>query len=270
MKDDATIPPPDSSHLQLLTNSEGRYETAYPASIISLYVNIYRPAEPSTRQPAMDASPPSLPGAVTSVVICDPQPLTRYGLHALASQAPRLRVATATGCESEAERHLGTTWPEVLVLDPALLPDGGVRLVSAARRLPRPPAVVVLTAQPEREELIRLLALRPNAIAVKSDPAELLLDAFQSAIVGAGPWVSPLLIRLVLEVQAAEADYASLSAREREVVALLAKGRSNHEIAEALYLSESTVKNHLTSVYAKLGVRRRAQVVVWASSSGLS
>ncbi|MFF1742103.1 response regulator [Streptomyces mirabilis] len=204
------------------------------------------------------------------VLIADDHTVVRAGLRALLEGEPDLDVIAEAGSGEEAVRLGARVTPDVVLMDLRFAgPGQGIDGVEAARRLgARAPgvAVVMLTSYAGRADVVRALEAGARGYVLKAGPPEELFQAVRTAAAGSVGLAAEIVGELVGQVVNPEQD---LSHREIEVVRLLAEGRSNRAIAEALYLSEATVKTHLVRVYRKLGVDNRAAAVSQAVRRGL-
>lgn len=145
-------------------------------------------------------------------------------------------------------------------------------LVQRVRALANPPLVLALLLRTHREELASLLALDVNGLVVRSVQADELALSVERVLKGERVVAPALLSALVGAVSATEDDVEddlALTRREREVLGLLAEGRSNREIAEDLFVTLATVKTHVAHVYTKLGARNRNEAIGRAVALGL-
>lgn len=211
------------------------------------------------------------------VLVVDDQTLFRAGLRTLLSTRPEVEVVGEADNGQTALAVAAQTRPDVALMDlkmPVL--DG----VSATRRLrvQLPTCRVVALTTFEDDELV-FEGLRAGAVGylLKDAPLPRLIEAILAASRGESvlqPSVASKVIaelsRLSSTTPAAPSELAGLSEREREVLALIARGASNKEIASALFLAEGTVKNHVTNILTKLGVGDRTQAALRARELGLS
>ncbi|MET7780455.1 response regulator transcription factor [Streptomyces sp. NPDC005388] len=204
------------------------------------------------------------------LLIADDHTVVRAGLRALLEGEPDLDVIAEAGSGEEAVRLGARLTPDVVLMDLRFAgPGQGIDGVEAARRLgARAPgvAVVMLTSYAGRADVVRALEAGARGYVLKAGPPEELFQAVRTAAAGSMGLAAEIVGELVGQVVDPEQD---LSHREIEVVRLLAEGRSNRAIAEALYLSEATVKTHLVRVYRKLRVDNRAAAVSEAVRRGL-
>jgi DNA-binding NarL/FixJ family response regulator len=206
------------------------------------------------------------------VVIADDQPLMRAGFKAVLEATGSIRVvaeaADGEGAIAAAEAHD----PDVVLMDIRM---PGVDGIEATRRMPRR-RVLVLTTFGLDEYIVEALRAGASGFLTKDAPAAELVAAVRAVAAGdavLSPTVTRrLLDRVARRLPAAAGDpggLEELTAREREVLQLLASGLSNAEIAEALVVAEPTVKTHVSAVLGKLGVRDRVQAVIYAYEHGL-
>ena len=163
--------------------------------------------------------------------------------------------------------------PDVLLLD-AHMPGHEVDVVDSARRLQEEwpdMRILVLSAYNRREYVVGLLKAGAAGYVLKDDDSEMLLRAIRTVAHG-GEWVSPRVANVIVNsVRQGEPDPADLlSRREIEVLRAVARGLTNGKIAEELYISEQTVKNHVSSIFSKLEVDTRVEAVLYAIRHGLA
>ena len=209
----------------------------------------------------------------TRVLIVDDQPLMRAGFKSVLEASGQIDVVgeAATGAEAiEQARRLG---PDVVLMD-VRMPD--MDGIEATRRMPQQ-KVLILTTFGLDEYIIEALRAGASGFLLKDAPVDDLLGAVRAVAAGdaqLSPAVTKRLLdqvarRLPAAVDRDDALLEELTARELEVLRLLAVGMSNAEIGEALVVSEATVKTHVSSVLGKLGLRDRVQAVIYAYENGL-
>ncbi|WP_223166924.1 response regulator transcription factor [Nonomuraea sp. SYSU D8015] len=205
------------------------------------------------------------------VMLVDDQELLRAGFRMVLGAQPDIEVVAEAGNGVAALELLKTTEVDVVLMDvrmPAM--DG----VEATRRIDGP-KVLILTTFDLDEYAFAAIKAGAAGFLLKDVPPDDLIDAIRHVHAGDAV-VSPSTLRRMLDKFAAQlsseepvAAAADLTPREREVLLMVARGLSNMEIANRLEVAEATVKTHLGRVLAKLGLRDRAQVVVYAYESGL-
>jgi DNA-binding NarL/FixJ family response regulator len=211
------------------------------------------------------------------VVLADDQPLVRAGLRVLLDAEPDLEIVGVAEDGLQAVDLVRRTRPDVAVLDVRMPGLDGIAAAERILALPHPPRVLMLTTFDLDEHVYASLRAGASGFLLKDAPTRQLADAIR--VVAAGDaLLAPTVTRRLIErfsrqpVTAAgttPAAFTDLTPRELEVLRLVARGRSNGEIAAALVVTEATVKSHVNRVLAKLGVRDRVQAVVAAYEYGL-
>jgi DNA-binding NarL/FixJ family response regulator len=207
------------------------------------------------------------------VVIADDQPLMRAGFRTVLESTGAIAVVAEAGDGEEAVRAAEAHSPDVVLMDirmPVL--DG----IEATRRLPRH-RVLILTTFGLDEYIVEALRAGASGFLLKDARPQELIGAVQAVAAGDAVLSAGVTRRLLDQVAhrlpaAVPRDggaLASLTDRETEVLRLMAGGRSNAEIAEALVVSEATVKSHVSNLLGKLGLRDRVQAVILAYESGM-
>jgi two-component system nitrate/nitrite response regulator NarL len=215
------------------------------------------------------------------VVIVGNLELSRTGLRKLIESRPALKVVGETPVDLGARSLVAREQPDVVIVDPDPTTDGQRNglgtlplLAAAGRKAP----ILVLTAVDDPE--FHRSAIRSGAVGLVSK--NLCGDAFLNAIekLHAGEtWLSrSMLTNLLVDggsgatepPNSESAKIASLSKREREVIDCVSEGLSNEEVAHRLFVSKTTVRHHLTSIFGKLGLSSRSNLIVYAFRRGLS
>ena len=221
----------------------------------------------------MTPDPHPIPPA-TRVVVADDQPLVRAGLETLINAEPDLQVVATAADGLEAVAAARRTRPDVVCMDVRMPGQDGI---AATRELCGPGVadpipVLVLTTFDIDDYLFGALEAGASGFLLKDAEPATILAAVRSVAAGNGTIDDALTKRLLHEVvtrrsiQPVTAARGTdlLTARELDIVLLLAQGMSNDEIAAELVLEVSTVKSHLARILPKLGVRSRLQAAVWA------
>jgi len=212
---------------------------------------------------------------VTRVVVADDQALVRAGLKMVLEAEPDIEVVGEAADGNEVLDVARRSSPDVVLMDIRM---PGLDGLEASRRLlagDSPPKVLVLTTFDEEEYLYEALRAGTSGFLLKVSPPEQLIGAIRTVAAG-NALIDPAVTRRVIEAFGRRAttspppsSYEELTAREREVLTLLARGRSNAEIADELIVGDATVKTHVARVLMKLGLRDRVQAVVFAYEHGI-
>jgi DNA-binding NarL/FixJ family response regulator len=203
------------------------------------------------------------------VLLADGQPLVRTGIATVLAADPDIQIVGEADEAALAVDQAARLHPDVLLLD-VRIPGGAVETTLAVA----PVRVLVLVAQAADEAVHGVLRAGARGVLLTGAAPVELAGAIRAVHAGEG-WLTAAVTGVLLHSLAArpapcpDASLDRLTPREREVLALVARGLSNSEIAAALVIGEGTVKTHLGRVMAKLGLRDRAQAVVAAYQSGL-
>jgi DNA-binding NarL/FixJ family response regulator len=203
---------------------------------------------------------------VIRLMIADDHPVVREGLKGMLAGEPDMEVVGEAGSGSEAIVVARTQRPDVILMD-LRMPDGdGVAATTAIRAEAGAPAVIVLTTYDTDADILRAVEAGATGYLLKDTPRADLVRAIRSASAGETVLAPAVAGRLVSRVRGPQPE--ALSARETEVLALVARGLTNVQIGRALYVSEATVKTHLVRACAKLGVTGRTAAVTRAMELG--
>jgi DNA-binding NarL/FixJ family response regulator len=213
---------------------------------------------------------------VIRVLLVDDQQLVRTGLTRILRQGKGFEIAGECGDGADAVAAVSERKPDVVLMDIRMKGMDGVEATRRIRELSDAPPVLVLTTYDDDEVLQGALAAGAAGFVLKDAPGEDIVRATRVVAEG-GAWLDPAVIPRVLQTyraartnRAAETHHVEeLTAREADVLRLMARGATNHEIAERLHISEGTVKTHVGRILAKLGVRDRAGAIVFAFDRGL-
>lgn len=213
-----------------------------------------------------------------NVVIVDDEQLVRAGLRMILDAEPDIEVVAEAGDGNEAVGLVERLDPHVVLMDIQMPVMNGIEATERIVALGREESsrVLILTTFDLDEYVYQSLQAGASGFLLKRTPADELVHGIRVVAEG-DALLEPSITRRLLEAFAtggpASADdtkaLAELTDREREVLGLIARGMSNGEIAAELYLSEGTVKTHVKRIFSKLGVRDRAQAVVFAYEVGL-
>lgn len=193
------------------------------------------------------------------VLIVDDHPLVRAGLDQTLTKAGFIICGHAAS-KNEAIAQIAHTNPDLILLD-LNLPDGsGFEVANWAREISDDIGIVILTLNDAPEFLIAALAARVSGFVLKSAPISEVVATLERALVTPLSFTASGLNKALK----AKAQLPTLSARELEVLTILATGETTKEIARKLYLSEPTIKTHLTNIYRKLEVSNRTAAIAIA------
>lgn len=214
-----------------------------------------------------------------SVVVVDDQALVRAGFKVLVDSSPDLEVVGEAADGADAVRVVRDTQPDVVLMDIRMPEMDGIeatRQIVEVRRDTKA-HVLILTTFELDEYVYNALRAGASGFLLKDTPPEDLLDAIR-VIARGDALLAPSVTRtLIAEFTSSAAStpanlelLRSLTPREEEVLVLVARGRSNGEIADELHMSAATAKTHVSRILTKLGARDRSQLVVIAYESGLA
>ncbi|MFJ6559658.1 response regulator [Streptomyces sp. NPDC091412] len=207
--------------------------------------------------------------AVISLLIVDDHPVVRDGLRGMFESAPGFTVLGEASGGVEALERAAALDPDVILMDLRMPGGSGVDAIRELTRRAARAKVLVLTTYDTDSDTLPAIEAGATGYLLKDAPRDELFTAVRAAALGRTVLSPAVASRLVSAVRAPAPGNEPLSAREREVLALVAKGTSNREIARELFISEATVKTHLTHLYAKLGVKDRAAAVAVAYDRGI-
>jgi len=207
------------------------------------------------------------PPALVTVLIVDDHPVVREGLRGMLAADAALSVVGEAASGDEAVAMARMYRPDVVLMDLRMPGGDGVQATSGILSTAPDTRVVVLTTYETDADIVRAVEAGAAGYLLKDTPRQDLVAAIRAAARGEtvlGPGVAG---RLVSQFRRPAAE--PLSARETEVLALVARGSTNAEIGRALFISEATVKTHLLRAYGKLGVSDRTAAVTTAIELGM-
>ena len=211
------------------------------------------------------------------VLIVDDEHLVRGGLKMILDSQPDIDVVGEAEDGVQAVAACKAIGPDVVLLDVQMPVMTGLEAAKEILELPGShPKIIMITTFDLDEYVHTAIAAGASGFLLKDTRAEVLADAVRTVVGGEALLAPSILRRIVAHYTPARRTESpaipglrELTARELEVLRLLGRGRSNQEIARQLWISESTVKTHVTRVFAKLGLRDRAQAVILAYECGL-
>jgi DNA-binding NarL/FixJ family response regulator len=215
---------------------------------------------------------------LTRVLLVDDDPLVRAGLRMILSSAQDLDVVGEAGDGAEAVDAVRAHRPDVVLMDIRMPRTDGLTGTASITRLPHPPRVVVLTTFGLDDYVFRAIEAGASGFLLKDTPPHDLIAAVR-AVADGDAMLSPSVTRTLIGHVAAAAESGrrtaalarleQLTEREREVLAAVGRGLPNAEIGRELFLSEATVKTHVSRLLLKLGCANRVQVAIVAHDAGL-
>jgi DNA-binding NarL/FixJ family response regulator len=204
------------------------------------------------------------------VLVVDDHPVVRQGLRSFLSSREGIEVVGEAGDGAEAVAEADRLGPDVVLLDLVMPGGGGLDAIGRLRSLPDPPRVLVLTSFATPDQVVP--AVRAGAAGyVLKDVAPGDLEAAIRTVHRGATLLDPQVASAVLDEigRPAAPGLDELTRREREVLGWLARGLSNRELAETLFVSEKTVKTHVSSILAKLRLTDRTQAALFAVRHGI-
>jgi DNA-binding NarL/FixJ family response regulator len=220
------------------------------------------------------------PGAQNTIriVIADDHPIFRDGLRKLLSLEADFEVVGEARDGSEVIDIVRETGPDVLLLDLRMPGMDGLAVLQSLKSATAKTRIIILTASEDKNEFVQAMKLGCSGIVLKQTATELLYKSIRKVHSGE-IWLDSHTTAAVMRQFASPSRLAGpdrkgrerspLSQREREIVGLVAQGFKNKEIAERIFISEQTVKNHLHNIFDKLGVSDRLELALYAIHKGI-
>lgn len=216
-----------------------------------------------------------IPDDDTRVLLVDDQELVRSGLRRILRRRDGFTIVAECADGSEVVAAVAAHAPDVVVMDLRMKDVDGIEATRRLRADSDRPPVLVLTTFDDDELLSAALRAGAAGFVLKDSPAEDLMRAVRTVASG-DSWLDPSVTSRVLATYRStpaptppSAGVGELTAREYDVLVAIGKGLSNLEIADALVISELTVKSHIGRIFAKLGLRDRAAAIVYAFDHGI-
>ena len=204
------------------------------------------------------------------LLVVDDHPVFRRGLLAVLSDADDIEVVGAVGTGSEAIEMATALAPDIIMLDLNLPDTNGIDVTKKLVDSGFSGQVLVLTMYVEDAALVSAMEAGARGYLLKGASQEEIISGIRSVVSGGMVFGAQVSAQVAARVAAADRRHLpALTAREEEVLALMADGRTNSEIALRLVLSDKTVRNHITNLFAKLGVTDRRSALLLARDAGL-
>jgi DNA-binding NarL/FixJ family response regulator len=230
-------------------------------------------------QPSTVTGPEFKPKPIR-IVLADDHPIVRDGLRKLLSLEEDIEVVGEASDGREVVQLIQETNPDILILDLRMPYMDGLATLQALQQLEKRVKVIVLTASEDKNEFVQAMKLGCSGIVLKQTAPELIVKSIRK-VYGGEIWLDSHTTAAVMRQFASPAEMMAggtpgkgrerspLSQREREIVGLVAQGYKNREMAEKMFISEQTVKNHLHNIFDKLGVSDRLELALYAIHKGL-
>lgn len=202
------------------------------------------------------------------VLVADDHPMLREGLVTVLQTQPDFEVAGEAADGRETLRLVRGIGPDVILLDLEMPGADGVEVLQSLRESGDEVPTIVFTAYDTDERILGALRAGARGYLLKGASRQELFDAIRTVHTG-GSLLEPSVTARLLDNMSREPDAETLTPREREVLELLATGVSNREISSRLFVTERTVKFHVSSLLSKLGAANRTEAVRIAAEKGL-
>jgi len=212
--------------------------------------------------------------SVLRILIADDHPLVRSGMRALLQTTDDLEIVGEADSGEQVVRIAATLQPDVIIMDLRMPGIGGIEATRRILQANPSIRILVVTLLEEDDTLFAALRAGARGYILKEASEVEVLRAIRAVGEGEAIFSTSMAQRLVgffsaPQQAASSLPFADLTEREREILALIAQGRSNSEIAQQLVISPKTVRNYISSIFGKLQVADRAQAIIRARESGL-
>ncbi|GGD91206.1 response regulator [Paenibacillus nasutitermitis] len=207
---------------------------------------------------------------MVKMIILDDHPLVRQGIRMIVSSENKINIVGEASNAKEALKLIVQTLPDLVLVDLNLGEDKGLDFIQDARRLGHDCKYLILTSSATKSELQLAQSMGVEGICLKEALPEDLLYAVDVVARGRKYYDPVFMDSLMYTAPTTqELAFAELTPKELEVLIALGKGRSNKEIASNLFITEFTVKKHVSQILSKLGLADRTQAALYALSKGL-
>jgi DNA-binding NarL/FixJ family response regulator len=219
-------------------------------------------------EPPVQAEP-----TITRILVADDHALFRHGLKAMFASVPDYEVVGEAATGEEALEKVGKTHPDIVLMDIQMPLMNGIEATRRIAEAYPPTGVVMLTMFGDDDSVFAAMRAGARGYVLKgADEEEVLkvVGAVKSGEAHFGPEIAKRLMSFFSAPKGAPPSEAfpELTSREVEILDLIARGRSNTEIATQLYVSPKTIRNHISNIFTKLQVADRAQAIVRAREAG--
>lgn len=204
---------------------------------------------------------------VTRVVLVDDHELIREGLKRILECDPQIKVVGDAANGLDALLLIQTLRPDIVIADMNMPKMSGYELLVELRLQSMPTKIILLTIENQREILEKCIEAGADGYILKESAGQEIFKAIQQVMIGES-YIDPVLVSLLFgrmrKSQTHENPLTLLTSREIDVLLHMTQGKTNREIAQALYLAEKTIKNHTTIIYRKLQVKDRVNAILCA------
>ncbi|MBA2288622.1 MAG: response regulator transcription factor [Ktedonobacteraceae bacterium] len=197
------------------------------------------------------------------VLIVDDHTVVRQGLRFLLEQQPDITVVGESGDGEQAVALVSELLPDVVLLDLLMPRMDGVTAVREIKRITPITKIIILTSYYEDDQIFSVIKAGALSYLLKDTSSQELVAAVRAADRGESV-LHPMVAARVLREMQQQSPLDELTPRELDVLTLIARGRSNHEIAQALSIGEQTVKTHVSNILSKLHLADRTQAAIYA------
>jgi DNA-binding NarL/FixJ family response regulator len=207
------------------------------------------------------------------ILLVDEQTIVREGLRLIIESHPEFKIVGEAGNREDALDIAIREQPHIIVLDPTLEYDVSCRIIDDLLAAAKDANIIILTGAKDIDAHRQAISLGARGIVLKQEASQILITAIEKVYAGE-TWIERsstafLLTEVLSIMRNGKTDpeatkIATLTLREREVIELIAEGLKNKQIAERLFITQATVSHHLTSIFSKLGVSDRLQLMVYA------
>ncbi|RLC85006.1 MAG: DNA-binding response regulator [Chloroflexi bacterium] len=202
------------------------------------------------------------------VVLADDHPLMRIGVRQALEDAPEVVIVGEAGDGEEALRLVEELQPDVLILDCRMPVRGGVQVAEAIRERELPTRVLALSAYTDAKYIYGMQQAGAQGYVMKEEAIDTIVAAVRAVARGGEWWMAKQTASSWRWQREVLVPWEGLTEREHEVLALLAQGKTDRELAQELQISKRTAENHVSSILRKLRVGSRTEAAVWAGREG--
>lgn len=209
-----------------------------------------------------------------TVMICDDQEIVREGLKTILDTDPEIQVTATASDGEELLRILGDPGPDLVLMDLKMPVVNGIQATRSVRSKNPKTKVLVLTTYDDDQWVVDAIRAGASGYLLKDTPRIDLIDAVKGTVAGQ-TFVDPSVAGKILAMAAGtvprpvQSGAPEITPREKEILTLIARGYSNADIAAELYLSEGTVRNYASALFARMGVSDRTQAAIAALRYGI-